>query len=109
MKGIIVVSADPARAQRVLDMLPPGFELRLATDLKGLSDVMLWDDSEVVVLDVEHPRVDPLEAVRLVKGTRWDVRLVCIGQGPGAERALRGAVVVLGPEAWADLDRVLGL
>lgn len=102
MTAVVVVIHDPDRRASVRTQMGD-VEVRAADDLAQLTDAMLWDDTVAVVLDVEHPRVDPLEAVRLVRGTRWDVTLVCIGGGQGAERARRGGAQVHGPDAWTDL------
>jgi DNA-binding NarL/FixJ family response regulator len=44
-----------------------------------VTQMLLDDDTKLVVLDLHHPRIDPVETIRLVRGTRWDADLVCHG------------------------------
>ncbi len=80
--------------------MAPEQEMRVAHNLMELTDALLWEDSEVVVLDAQTPNVDMLDAVRLIKGTRWDVTLQVIGDGDGAARAERAGATVAPPTAW---------
>ena len=104
---VVVLTADKHHLAAVRDALPAGSEIRAATTLKELSDMMLQEDTAIVIIDVHHPPVDPLEAVRLVKGTRWDVHLICIGEGDASERALRAHNQVHPPSAWQALGPLL--
>ena len=40
---------------------------------------LLQEDTKLVLVDLHHPRIDFVETIRLVRGTRWDARLVCFG------------------------------
>lgn len=44
-----------------------------------VTQLLLDEATRLVLVDLHHPRFDPVETIRLVRGTRWDARLVCFG------------------------------
>jgi hypothetical protein len=59
-------------------------------------------------VDLNHPRFDFVETIRLVRGTRWNVELVCFGHHTDAER-LAKARATGAKEVWpnSEFDRRL--
>lgn len=73
-----------------------------------VTQMLLDDDTRLVVLDLHHPAIDPVETIRLVRGTRWDAQLVCHGHHTDtarleAARAAGAGTVV----ANSELERLL--
>jgi DNA-binding NarL/FixJ family response regulator len=70
--------------------------------------MLLDGDTRLVLVDLHDPKFDFVETIRLVKGTRWDARLVCFGHHTDAatlERArAAGAKEVI---SNGELDRSL--
>jgi DNA-binding NarL/FixJ family response regulator len=51
-----------------------------------ITQLLLDADTQLVAVDLHHPRFDFVETIRLVRGTRWDAHLVCFGHHTDAER-----------------------
>ncbi len=85
-----------------------GVEARFPADLGDLTHMLLDHDTRLVLVDLHHPRIGFVEAIRLVRGTRWDGRLVCFGHHTDVERIAK-AKTVGATEVWpnSELDRRL--
>ena len=87
---------------------------RLGADVKvperktDITQDLLDESTRLVLVDLHHPRFDFVETIRLVRGTRWDARLVCFGHHTDAATLQRardaGAKEVL---ANSEFDRNL--
>lgn len=56
-----------------------GVDVRVPQTKPQVTEFLLDDTTKLVLVDLEHPRFDFVETIRLVKGTRWEVRMVCFG------------------------------
>jgi DNA-binding response OmpR family regulator len=76
-----------------------GWQVAVPQRNLDVTQMLLDGDTGIVVLDLHHPTIDAVETIRLVKGTRWDARLLCFGHHVDAERLRRareaGAVDVV--------------
>ncbi|MHB8632646.1 MAG: response regulator [Thermoplasmatota archaeon] len=109
MPAVLLVSSDllwlgkvrAAASHLGIDVLVP----HAKTDI---TQMLLDDATKLVLVDLHHPRFDAVETIRLVRGTRWDARLVCFGHHTdrdAVERArLAGAPEIL---ANSEFDRTL--
>jgi DNA-binding NarL/FixJ family response regulator len=91
-----------------------GWELAVPDKKTEVTHLLLDGDTQVVAVDLHHPRFDFVETVRLVRGTRWDAHLVCFGHHTDAARMQRardlGAQDVVPNSAFeARLAALLGL
>jgi DNA-binding response OmpR family regulator len=61
-----------------------------------------------VLVDLHHPTIDFVDTIRLVRGTRWDARLICFGHHTDTER-LAKARELGAKDVWpnSELDRRL--
>ncbi|MEA3190915.1 MAG: hypothetical protein QOD77_1497 [Thermoplasmata archaeon] len=73
-----------------------------------ITQMLLDDDTKLVLVDLHHPRFDFVETIRLVRGTRWDTELVCFGHHTDEAR-LEEARATGAHNVWAnsELDRRL--
>lgn len=56
-----------------------GLEVKVPQTKPQVTEYLLDDATKLVLVDLGHPRFDFVETIRLVKGTRWEVRMVCFG------------------------------
>jgi DNA-binding response OmpR family regulator len=106
---ILAVSADLFWQGRVKAAAAAlGHEVKVPARALDVTQELLHEDTKLVLVDLHHPRIDFVETIRLVKGTRWDARLVCFGHHTDAARLAKareaGAV-----DVWpnSELDRRL--
>lgn len=64
---------------------------------------LLDEDTKLVLVDLNHPRIDFVETIRLVRGTRWDARMVCFGHHTDAAR-LQKARDAGAKDVWANSE-----
>lgn len=85
-----------------------GVEVRVPDSKPRITEYLLDDSTKLVLVDLDDPKYDFVETIRLVKGTRWEVRLVCFGHHTDAAR-LQKARDTGAKEVWAnsELDRRL--
>jgi DNA-binding response OmpR family regulator len=85
-----------------------GVEVRVPDSKPRITEYLLDEDTKLVLVDLNHPKYDFVETIRLVKGTRWEVRLVCFGHHTDAER-LQRARETGAKDVWpnSELDRRL--
>ena len=63
-----------------------GLEVRVPQTKPQVTEFLLDEATKLVLVDLEHPRFDFVETIRLVKGTRWEVRMVCFGHHTDAAK-----------------------
>ncbi len=56
-----------------------GVEVKVPQTKPQVTEFLLDDATRLVLVDLDHPRFDFVETIRLVKGTQWEVRMVCFG------------------------------
>lgn len=85
-----------------------GVEVRVPDTKPRVTEYLLDDATKLVLVDLNHPKYDFVETIRLVKGTRWEVRMVCYGHHTDVER-LQRARDAGAKEVWpnSELDRRL--
>ena len=85
-----------------------GVAVRVPQTKPQITEFLLDEDTKLVLVDLNHPRFDFVETIRLVKGTRWEVRMVCYGHHTDAVR-LAKARETGAKEVWpnSELDRRL--
>jgi DNA-binding response OmpR family regulator len=73
-----------------------------------VTEMLLDEATKLVLLDLHHPSIPFVETIRLVRGTRWDTRLVCFGHHVDRER-MDAAREAGATEVWpnSELDRRL--
>jgi DNA-binding response OmpR family regulator len=85
-----------------------GWEVRVPDKKTEVTHQLLDGDTRLVLVDLHHPRFDFVETIRLVRGTRWDARLVCFGHHTDTARLARASEAGA-QEVWpnSELDRRL--
>lgn len=85
-----------------------GVEVKVPDTKPRVTEYLLDDSTKLVLVDLNHPSYDFVETIRLVKGTRWEVRMVCFGHHTDAAR-LQKARDTGAKEVWpnSELDRRL--
>jgi DNA-binding response OmpR family regulator len=85
-----------------------GWQVEVPQAKLDITQMLLDGDTQLVLVDLHHPRFDFVETIRLVRGTRWDARLICFGHHTDAER-IQKAREAGAKEVWAnsELDRRL--
>jgi len=66
-----------------------GWHLAVPQTKLDITQLLLDGDTQLVAVDLHHPRFDFVETIRLVRGTRWDAHLVCFGHHTDAARIAR--------------------
>ncbi len=85
-----------------------GVEVKVPDTKPRVTEYLLDESTKLVLVDLHHPSYDFVETIRLVKGTRWEVRMVCFGHHTDVAR-LQKARDAGAKEVWAnsELDRRL--
>lgn len=109
MSTVLAVTADlfwEGRVRAAAARL--GHEVKVPQRALDVTQDLLDEGTRLVLVDLNHPRIDFVETIRLVRGTRWDARLVCYGHHTDAARLAR-ARDAGAPEVWpnSELDRRL--
>jgi len=63
-----------------------GVEVKVPDTKPRITEYLLDGATKLVLVDLNHPRYDFVETIRLVKGTRWDAHLLCFGHHTDAAR-----------------------
>ena len=85
-----------------------GHDVKVPSRALDVTQELLQEDTRLVLVDLHHPRIDFVETIRLVRGTRWDARLVCFGHHTDAARMAK-AREAGATEVWpnSELDKRL--
>ena len=85
-----------------------GLDVRVPQTKPQVTEYLLDDATKLVLVDLHHPRFDFVETIRLVRGTRWEVRMVCFGHHTDTA-TLQKAREAGAKDVWAnsELDRRL--
>ena len=79
-RAVLLVSSDLlwiGKVRAVAGKL--GWTVVVPEHKTDITQELLHDETKLVLVDLHHPRFDPVETIRLVRGTRWDADLVCFG------------------------------
>jgi DNA-binding response OmpR family regulator len=85
-----------------------GHHVKVPARALDVTQELLDEDTKLVLVDLNHPRIDFVDTIRLVRGTRWDAEMVCFGHHTDVER-LRRAREAGATNVWpnSELDRRL--
>ena len=75
MSAVLAVTADlfwQGRIKAAATAL--GHEVKVPARALDVTQELLHEDTRLVLVDLNHPRIDFVETIRLVRGTRWDAR-----------------------------------
>lgn len=83
-----------------------GVDVKVPERKTDITQILLDDSTKLVLVDLHHPLFEFVETIRLVRGTRWDTRLVCFGHHVDAAR-LDQARGLGAKDVWpnSELDR----
>lgn len=56
-----------------------GVEVHVPQRKTDITQMLLDADTKLILIDLHDPKFDFVETIRLVKGTRWDARMICFG------------------------------
>lgn len=85
-----------------------GLEVKVPQRALDVTQDLLDEATRLVLVDLDHPRIDFVDTIRLVRGTRWDTRLVCFGHHTDVAK-LQKARDAGAKDVWpnSELDRRL--
>lgn len=109
MSTVLAVTADLFWQGRVKAAAAKlGHDVKVPARALDVTQELLHEDTKLVLVDLHHPRIDFVDTIRLVRGTRWDARMVCHGHHTDAAR-LEQARTAGATEVWpnSELDRRL--
>ena len=109
MSTVLAVTADLFWQGRIHAAAAKlGHESKVPQRALDVTQELLDEGTRLVLVDLHHPRIDFVETIRLVRGTRWDTRLVCFGHHTDAA-TLHRAREAGAREVWpnSELDRRL--
>lgn len=109
MSTVLAVTADLFWQGRVKAAAAAlGHDVKVPARALDVTQELLQEDTRLVLVDLHHPRIDFVDTIRLVRGTRWDARLVCFGHHTDAARMAK-AREAGAAEVWpnSELDRRL--
>ena len=109
MSTILLVSADLFWQGRVKAAAAKlGHEVKVPQRALDVTQELLDEPTKLVLVDLNHPRIDFVDTIRLVRGTRWDARMVCFGHHTDAAR-LQKARDAGAADVWpnSELDKRL--
>lgn len=109
MSRVLLVSQDLLWIGKVRAVASKtGWEVAVPQQKAEVTQLLLDEETRLVLVDLNHPRFDPIETIRLVRGTRWDTRMVCYGHHTDTAR-LDTARAHGAKEVWpnSELDRRL--
>lgn len=107
--AVLLVSSDLLWLGKVRSAAQKmGLDVKVPERKTDVTQLLLDESTRLVLVDLHHPRFDFVETIRLVKGTRWNVELVCFGHHTDAER-LEKARQAGATRVWpnSELDRRL--
>jgi DNA-binding response OmpR family regulator len=106
---VLAVTADlfwQGRIQAAAAKL--GHHVKVPARALDVTQELLDEDTKLVLVDLNHPRIDFVDTIRLVRGTRWDTHMVCFGHHTDVAR-LQKARDTGAKDVWpnSELDRRL--
>lgn len=109
MAQVLAVTADlfwQGRIQAAASKL--GIDVRVPQRALDVTQLLLDEETKLVLVDLSHPRIPFVDTIRLVRGTRWDAELVCFGHHTDGAK-LQQARDAGANQVWAnsELDRRL--
>ena len=109
MSTVLAVTADlfwQGRLKAAAAKL--GHDVKVPQRALDVTQELLDESTKLVLVDLNHPKIDFVETIRLVRGTRWDTDLVCFGHHTDAAR-LQQARDAGAKNVWpnSELDRRL--
>ncbi|HLF16639.1 MAG TPA: hypothetical protein VI796_04310 [Candidatus Thermoplasmatota archaeon] len=117
MGAVLLVTSDLLWLGKVRAVADPlGVEVRVPERKSEVTHHLLDHDTALVLVDLHDRRYDFIETLRLVRGTRWNVRVVAFGahtdtarferaKQEGAEVITRGEMERRLPELLAPLGQ----
>lgn len=90
MSTVLAVTADlfwQGRLKAAAAKL--GHEVKVPQRALDVTQELLQEETKLVLVDLHHPRIDFVDTIRLVRGTRWDAELICFGHHTDTERLQR--------------------
>lgn len=109
MSTVLAVTSDLFWQGRIRSAAAKlGHEVKVPLRALDVTQELLDEDTKLVLVDLNHPKIDFVETIRLVRGTRWDTDLVCFGHHTDAAR-LQKARDAGAKQVWpnSELDRRL--
>lgn len=109
MSTVLLVSADlfwQGRVKAAAGKL--GHDVKVPARALDVTQELLDEGTKLVLVDLNHPRIDFVDTIRLVRGTRWDAELICFGHHTDAAK-LQKARETGAKQVWpnSELDRRL--
>lgn len=87
MSRILLVSTDLVWAGKVRAAATrAGWQVVSPERKTDVTQLLLDEETRLVVVDLHSPRFDFVETIRLVRGTRWDAHLLCFGHHVDGDR-----------------------
>ncbi|MCA1811358.1 MAG: hypothetical protein LC623_05030 [Halobacteriales archaeon] len=108
-RTVVAVTSDLlwlGKVRAVADRL--GWRVEVPKRNLDVTEMLLDGETKLVLLDLHHPAIPFVDTIRLVRGTRWDTRLVCFGHHTDTER-IQKAREAGAQEVWpnSELERRL--
>ena len=109
MSTVLAVTADlfwQGRIKAAASKL--GHEVKVPQRALDVTQELLDEQTKLVLVDLNHPRIDFVDTIRLVRGTRWDTDLICFGHHTDVAR-LQKARDAGAKQVWpnSELDKRL--
>lgn len=109
MSTVLAVTADLFWQGRIAAAAAKlGHDVKVPARALDVTQELLDEHTKLVLVDLNHPRIDFVDTIRLVRGTRWDTHLVCFGHHTDVAK-LQRARETGAKEVWpnSELDRRL--
>ena len=109
MSTVLAVTADLFWIGRIKAAAAKlGHDVKIPARALDVTQELLDEQTKLVLVDLNHPKIDFVDTIRLVRGTRWDTHLVCFGHHTDTAR-LQKARDIGAKEVWpnSELDRRL--
>ena len=109
MSKVLAVTADLFWIGRIKAAAAKlGHEVKVPARALDVTQELLDEPPKLGLVDLNHPGIDFVDTIRLVRGTRWDTHLICFGHHTDAAR-LQKARDTGAKEVWpnSELDRRL--
>lgn len=109
MSTVLAVTADLFWEGRIRSAAAKlGHDVKVPQRALDVTQELLDEGTKLILVDLNHPRIDFVDSIRLVRGTRWDTRMVCFGHHTDAAR-LQKARDAGATEVWpnSELDKRL--
>ena len=109
MSVVLAVTADLFWQGRIKAAAAKlGHDVKVPQRALDVTQELLDEGTKLVLVDLNHPRIDFVDTIRLVRGTRWDTHMICFGHHTDAAR-LQKARDAGAKEVWpnSELDKRL--